>query len=129
MDATCSPYFVSSHYRQCLFLSPHLQIADREAQHLQIVPKEGLWAFWESVVTAIIKRQRGPPRIKVVPPARLQSKLGDGRQPKKPRPKTSRLRPATARFIASKDQQGSAVHDNLAGPTSAFHFIRVSSFD
>lgn len=109
--------------------SSHAQFADREAQHLQSVPKEALWAFWQSMATAVIKRLRSPPRIKVVPPARLQSKLGDGKHLKKIRPKTSRVRPATARFIASKEQEGCAACDNLAGPTSAFHFIRVSSFD
>lgn len=109
-----------------LEFSPHIQFADREAQHLQSVPKERLWAFWESMVTAVIRRQRNPPRIKVVPPVRLQSRLGDGKQLKKARPRTARVRPATARFIASKEQESGAVRDNLAGPTSAFHFIRVS---
>ena len=104
--------------------SLYFQIALREAQHLIEVPKEQLWSFWESLCTAVIKRQHGAPRIKVIPPVRLPGKLGATKGSKLSRPKTSRLRPATARFIASRDSSNASRND-LAGPLSSFHFIKV----
>ena len=96
----------------------------RESQHLQLVSKEKLWSYWESVVTTLIRRKIGPPRVKVVPPVRLPNKLGDSKvQSKTSRPKTSRLRPATARFLASKEQGEDA--SGLGCHISLFHFIKV----
>ena len=44
------------------------QVALRERQLLKFLSKERLWQFWDAMLTAIIRRQRGPNRVKVVPP-------------------------------------------------------------
>lgn len=80
--------------------------------------KEKLWSFWQSTVTAVIKRALGPSRLKVVPPVRLPSQLGEG----KLRPKTSKARPLTAR--RTKVLGGDKSNPQL-GLTASFHFIKV----
>ena len=81
--------------------------------------KEKLWSFWQATVTAIIKRALGPSRLKVVPPVRLPSQLGEG----KLRPKTSKSRPLTARRTKIL---GSDKSNAQFGLVSSFHFIKVS---
>jgi len=80
--------------------------------------KEKLWSFWQCTVTAIIKRALGPSRLKVVPPVRLPSQLGEG----KLRPKTSKTRPLTARRTKIL---GSDKNNPQLGPVTSFHFIKV----
>lgn len=107
------------------------QVAQREHQLLKMMPKEKLWAFWESMVTATIRRQRGPNRIKVVPPVRIPSGLGE--RVARVRPQTSRFRPLTAsrnRPQTAKRQSGvfgemGVTREALTGPPTLFHFIKV----
>ena len=103
------------------------QVALREAQLLKLVPKERLWTFWNSMITALIQRRHGATRVKVIPPIRLPSGLGE--KTHTARPQTSRLRPLTARMrpqTARKTVGGMAApRDTLAGPKSEFHFIKV----
>ena len=119
------------------------QVAKRESQLLLMLPKEKLWEFWESMVTATIRRQRGPNRIKLVPPVRIPKGLGDKKSTvisttsRGGRPQTSRLRPLTASrnrpMTASRRGGGSGVFADVAtsreallGPQTKFHFIKVS---
>ena len=101
------------------------QVALRERQLLKFVSREKHWAFWEGLLTAVIRRQRGPNRVKVVPPVRIPSGLGEKIQ-RVPRPQTSRLRPLTGR---GRPQTGRRLvgepKDTLAGPKTEFHFIKV----
>lgn len=104
------------------------QVALREKQLLKFVSKEKLWEFWDSMITATIQRQRGPNRVKVVPPIRIPSGLGE-KVAASVRPQTSRLRPFTAR---SRPQTGKKLAGDmatswsaLAGPKTDFHFIKV----
>lgn len=106
------------------------QVALREKQLLKFVSKEKLWEFWDSMITATIQRQRGPNRVKVVPPVRIPSGLGE-KVTSSVRPQTSRLRPFTAR---SRPQTGkklagdmAAGWSTLAGPKTDFHFIKVGT--
>ena len=109
------------------------QVARRESQLLKMVSKERLWAFWESMVTATIRRQRGPNRVKVVPPVRIPSGLGE-KVLVRARPGTSRLRPLTARGRpqTAMRRQGSVfsemgtTREALAGPNTLFHFMKVT---
>jgi hypothetical protein len=100
------------------------QVALRERQLLKLVSREKHWAFWEGLLTAVIRRQRGPNRVKVVPPVRIPSGLGE-KVPRVPRPQTSRLRPLTGR---SRPQTGRRLVGEaagaLAGPRTEFHFIK-----
>ena len=105
------------------------QVAQREKQLLKFVSKEKLWAFWDSMLTATIQRQRGPNRIKVVPPVRIPSGLGE--KITRVRPQTSRLRPLTGQ---ARPQTGKKVarematnRDSLAGPKTEFLFLKVHS--
>ena len=102
------------------------QVAHRERQLLKFLSKEKLWVFWESMITATIQRQRGPNRVKVVPPVRIPSGLG--KKVARVRPQTSRLRPLTGRV---RPQTGRKMvgddRDSLAGPKTEFHFIKVQS--
>ncbi len=108
------------------------QFAHRENQLLKMLPKEKLWAFWENMVTATIRRQRGPNRVKVVPPVRIPSGLGE-KMHSRARPQTSRLRPLTARNrpTTAARRQGSVLaemgttREALDGPQTLFHFIKV----
>ncbi len=108
------------------------QVAHRENQLLKMVSKERLWAFWENMVTATIRRQRGPNRVKLVPPVRIPSGLGE-KMPSRVRPPTSRLRPLTARNrpTTAARRQGSVLlemgttREALEGPQTLFHFIKV----
>jgi len=95
-----------------------LQVSIREKELLTMMSKEKLWSYWQGIVTAIIKRALGPSRMKVVPPVRLPSQLGEG----KTRPKTSRTRPLTARRnkVLTSDK-----NNPQFGPVSSFHFIKV----
>ena len=109
------------------------QVAQREHQLLKMLPKERLWAFWESMVTATIRRQRGPNCVKVIPPVRIPSGLGEKSFAARGRPQTSRLRPLTARNRpqTARRQQSSVfgelgtTREALAGPPTLFHFIKV----
>ncbi len=106
------------------------QVAQRESQLLLMLSREKLWTFWESMVTAIIRRQRGPNRVKVVPPIRIPSGLGE--KLTRTRPQTSRLRPLTA----SRNRPGTArrgtggllgdvSREALTGPKTKFHCLKV----
>lgn len=116
------------------------QVAKRESQLLLMMPKEKLLEFWESMVTATIRRQRGPNRIKLVPPIRIPKGLGDKSLSLKSttsrgaRPQTSRLRPLTAsrNRPATARRGGSGVFGDigtsrevLMGPQTKFHFMKV----
>ena len=114
------------------------QVALRERQLLLMAPKENLFAFWEAVVTTTIKRSRGMNRIKLVPPVRIPSGLGEKLQGaglgSRGRPQTSRLRPLTAsrnRPMTGRRQIAGGLGDMgmsreaLLGPRSKFHFIKV----
>ena len=107
------------------------QVSLRERQMLKFVSREKHWAFWEGLLTAVIRRQRGPNRVKVVPPVRIPSGLGE-KVPRAPRPQTSRLRPLTGRGRPQTGRRlvGDAAggRDTLAGPRTEFHFIRVIYF-
>ena len=114
------------------------QVGQREKQLLVMAPHDQLLAFWEGVVTATIRRERGTNRTKVVPPLRVPAKLGEvapvvGNYR---RPQTSRLRPLTAsrtRPMTARRQGGGVFGDTgftreaLLGPKTKFHFIKVSS--
>lgn len=108
------------------------QVAMREHQLLLIRSQEKLWAFWQSMVTATIRRRRGPARIKVVPPVRIPSGLGEvTRTLGAARPTTARLRPLTAR---TRPQTGrtrqlgeSLAQEPLTGPKRAFQFLKVKA--
>lgn len=107
------------------------QVAQRENQLLLMLSREKLWGFWESMVTAIIQRQRGPNRVKVVPPIRIPSGLGE--KISKTRPQTSRLRPLTAsRNRPQTAKRGSGfvgdvgvTRETLAGPKTKFQYMKV----
>lgn len=106
------------------------QVAQRESQLLLMLSREKLWTFWESMVTAVIRRQRGPNRVKVVPPIRIPSGLGE--KVTKTRPQTSsRLRPLTAsRNRPATAKRGSGFHGDLSretmmGPKTKFHCFKV----
>ena len=108
------------------------QLAQRESQLLKMAAKEQLWSFWEMMVTAIVLRQRGPNRTKVIPPVRIPSGLGDKSLPARGRPQTSRLRPLTARNRPTTARRPGGVFgaaglgwEALAGPKTKFHFIKV----
>ena len=103
------------------------QVALREKQLLKFVSKEKLWAFWDSMLTATIQRRRGPNRVKVVPPVRIPSGLGE--KIPRVRPQTSKLRPLTGR---ARPQTGRKMagdmatsRNSLAGPKTEFHFVKV----
>ena len=101
------------------------QVAHRESQLLKVMSREKLWSFWQSMTTATIQRQRGPPRIKVIPPVRLPSGLGLRTAGKAPpsglRPLTARSRPQTAK----RGALNGASFELLSGPQTQFHFIKV----
>lgn len=108
------------------------QLAQRESQLLKMAPKEQLWSFWESAVTAVVQRQRGPNRTKVVPPVRIPPGLGERAPPTRFRPQTSRLRPLTARGRPTTARRPNGVfgeagldREAMAGPRARFHFIKV----
>ena len=118
------------------------QVATRESQLLLMHSREKLWEFWESMVTATIRRQRGPNRIKLVPPVRIPKGLGDRKfattslTSRGARPQTSRLRPLTASrnrpVTASRRVGGGGVFGDvgasreiLMGPQTKFHFMKV----
>ena len=109
------------------------QMALREGQLLLIRPKERLWTFWESVITITIKKSRGPPRIKVVPPIRIPSGFGElTRTMGIGRPTTARLRPLTARNrpVTARKRTGFGPDqlplESLNGPKKGTHFIKIS---
>lgn len=107
------------------------QVALREHQLLLIRPREKLWSFWQSMMTATIRRRKGPPRIKVVPPVRIPSGLGEiNRTLGAARPTTARLRPLTAR---NRPQTGRTrqfgepqSQESLTGPKKSFQFFKVN---
>lgn len=111
------------------------QVCQREKQLLMMLPRDELLAFWESVVTATIKRERGLNRTKVVPPVRIPAGLGEMAPVSSyKRPQTSRLRPLTAsrtRPVTARRQGGGVLgeagfsREALLGPTTKFHFIKV----
>ena len=112
------------------------QVGLRESQILLSYPKEKLWTFWEAMVTATIKRLRGPPRVKVIPPIRIPSGLGEiTRTSGVGRPTTARLRPFTARnrpVTASRRASGlkdGFSQESLSGPKrdSLSIKVRISS--
>ena len=120
------------------------QVATRESQLLLMHSRERLYEFWESMVTATVRRQRGPNRIKLVPPVRVPKGLGDrsfamaSSISRGARPQTSRLRPLTAsrnRPVTASRRGGGggmfgdigASREALMGPQTKFHFIKVSS--
>ena len=112
------------------------QVAQREKQLLMMLSRDHLLAFWEGVVTATIRRERGRSRTKIVPPVRIPSGLGEmppvsGYR----RPQTSRLRPLTAsrnRPVTARRQGGGAFgeagfpREALLGPKTNFQFIKVA---
>ena len=119
------------------------QVAKRESQLLLMLSRERLYEFWESMVTATIRRQRGPNRIKLVPPVRIPTGLGDKSlltmlsNPRGARPQTSRLRPLTAsrnRPTTASRRGGrggmfgdiGTTRETLMGPQTKFHFMKVS---
>ena len=108
------------------------QMASRERQLLLIRPKERLWTFWQSVITATIRRTRGPPRIKVIPPIRIPNGFGTiTRTTGLARPTTARLRPLTARNRPQTARRGtgfgmdSLSTESLSGPEKGLHTIKV----
>ena len=112
------------------------QVAQRENQLILMIPRERLLAFWEGMVTATIKRERGVNRLKVVPPVRIPSGLGEATATRDyGRPQTSRLRPLTAsrnRPTTARRQAGGggfgemkASRDALLGAKTVFHFLKV----
>ena len=119
------------------------QVATRESQLLLMHSREKLYEFWESMVTATIRRQRGPNRIKLVPPVRIPKGLGDrsfaatSSTSRRTRPQTSRLRPLTAsrnRPVTASRRGGGGVfgdvgtsREALMGPQTKFHFMKVNS--
>lgn len=113
------------------------QVAQREKQLLMMLSRDHLLAFWEGVVTATIRRERGMNRTKVVPPVRIPSGLGE--MPPLSnyrRPQTSRLRPLTASRahpVTARRQGGGAFgeafpREALLGPKTKFQFIKVNLF-
>lgn len=107
------------------------QVAHRESQLLKVMSREKLWSFWQSMATATIHRQRGPPRVKVIPPVRLPSGLGQKVAKRQPpaAPAPSGLRPLTARSRPQTARRGTfasgASYELLNGPQTQFHFIKV----
>ena len=108
------------------------QMALRESMLLLIRPKERLWSFWESVVTVTLRRTRGPPRIKVIPPIRIPGGFGEiTRTTGLARPTTARLRPLTARNRPQTARRGSGFGtdsmalESLSGPRKALQFIKI----
>ncbi len=112
------------------------QIAQREKQLVMMMSCDNLQAFWEGMLTATIRRERGLNRTKVVPPVRIPSGLGKMAPVSSysRRPQTSRLRPLTAsrtRPATAKRQGGGAfgevgfTREALMGPNANFHFIKV----
>ena len=125
------------------------QVAKRENQLVLMLSRERLYEFWESMVTATIRRQRGSNRIKLVPPVRIPTGLGDksllmmSSNSRGARPQTSRLRPLTASrnrpTTASRRGggggaggggdvfgDGGTTREALMGPQTKFHFMKVS---
>lgn len=121
------------------------QVASRESQLLLMHSREKLYEFWETMVTATIRRQRGPNRIKLVPPVRIPKGLGNRNfamtslTSKGARPQTSRLRPLTAsrnRPVTASRRGGGggggvfgdvgASREVLMGPQTKFHFMKVN---
>ena len=109
------------------------QMALRENLLLLIKTKERLWAFWESVITVTIRRTRGPPRIKVIPPIRIPNGFGEiTRTTGFARPTTARLRPLTARNRPQTARRGSGFGmdgmslESLSGPKKGLQFIKIS---
>ena len=108
------------------------QVALRERELLKHLSKERLWTFWHDMLTATIHRQKGRhSRVKIVPPVRIPSGLGQKIAPSV-RPQTSRLRPFTGR---NRPQTGRRVAGDggpewatLAGPRTEFHFIKVRNY-
>ena len=118
------------------------QIAQREKQLVMMMSRDDLQGFWEGVITATIKRERGLNRTKVVPPVRIPSGLGEMAPVTSysRRPQTSRLRPLTAsraRPATAKRQGGGGggvfgdmgfTREALLGPATKFHFIKVCHY-
>ena len=110
------------------------QVALRESQLLLIRPRERLWTFWESGITATIRRLRGPSRVKVVSPIRIPSGLGEMSRLLGPgRPTTARLRPLTARARpqTSRNRQlfaDPSAADSMSGAKKVAHLIKVCIF-
>ena len=119
-----------------LICSPRVhfqQVAMRERQVLLIKPTEKLLTYWQSVVTETIKRLRGPPRIKVIPPIRISNGFGEiTRTTGVGRPITGRLRPLTARNRPQTAKRGSGLltdfmpYESLNGPKKGFHFMKIN---
>lgn len=107
------------------------QVALRETEVLLMRPKEKLYGFWESVMTVTIRRSRGASRIKVIPPIRIPSGLGEiTRTVGAVRPTTARLRPLTARNRPTTAKRGNMTSDvvsqeSLSGPQKSVHFMKV----
>ena len=108
------------------------QMAMRENLLLLIKTKERLRAFWESVITVTIRRTRGPPRIKVIPPIRIPNGFGEiTRTTGFARPTTARLRPLTARNRPQTARRGSGFGmdgvslESLNGPKKGLLFIKI----
>ncbi len=122
------------------------QVATRESQLLLMHSREKLYEFWQSMVTATIRRQRGPNRIKLVPPVRIPKGLGDrsyvmtSLTSRGARPQTSRLRPLTAsrnRPVSASRRGGGGggvfgdvgvSREVLMGPQAKFHFMKVKVY-
>jgi hypothetical protein len=105
------------------------QIGLREYNLLLTHPKEKLWTFWEGVVTVIIKRLRGPSRIKIIPPLRIPTGYGEVARAVN-RPTTSRLRPLTGRNRPTTARRSifsldGWTQESLNGPRRESEFIKV----
>ena len=117
------------------------QVAQREKQLLMMVPCEKLFTFWEAVVTTTVRRAGKMKRIKIVPPIRIPSGLGEvlvEKSSHEGRPQTSRLRPRTAfrnRPMLGRQKIGKVLGDEgmcreaLLGPKTKFHFIKVCAIN
>ena len=102
-----------------------LQVSLREKEILVVKSKERLYNFWQSSITATVRRTIGPPRVKVISPIRIPtginertSRLGNNRpMTSRLRPLTGRARPITARKIS--------IDQSLSGPATGAHYIKV----
>lgn len=104
-----------------------LQVAMREKEILIIKSKERLYNFWQNSITAILKRTRGPPRVKVIPPLRIPTGHREVTRPEN-HPMTSRLRPLTGRARPITARKIS-IDQSLTGPSSGTQYIKVKKKD